>query len=64
MNTSRAVALEKAIVVNNIGRALYQLEDFFRALSAYTEAYVLRTNLLGNDHLDVAVSFYNIRDAG
>ena len=63
MNISRAVALEKAVVVNNIGRALYQLADFFGALSAYTEAYVLRTDLLGNDHLDVAVSFYNIAEA-
>jgi len=63
MNTSRSVALEKAIIVNNIGRALYQLDDFSGALSAYTEAYVLRKDLLGNDHLDVAVSLYNVAEA-
>jgi len=63
INTSRSVALEKAITVNNIGRALYQLGDFSGALSAYTEAYVLRKDLLGNDHLDVAVSVYNMAEA-
>ena len=62
-NTSRSVALEKAVVMNNIGRALYQLEEFSGALSMYTKAYVLRKDLLGNNHLDVAVSFYNIADA-
>jgi len=63
VNTSRCVALEKAITVNNIGRALYQLDDFSGALSAYIEAYVLRKDLLGNDHLDVAVSLYNMAEA-
>jgi len=63
MNTSRSVALEKAITVNNIGRALYQLDNFSGALSAYTEAYVLCKNILGNDHFDVAVSLYNVAEA-
>jgi len=62
-NTHRSVTLEKATVMNNIGRALYQLEHFSGALSMYTKACVLREDLLGNDHLDIAVTFYNIADA-
>jgi len=62
-NTSRSMALAKATIINNIGRALYQQEDFSRALSMYTKASILRKALLGKDHLDVAVSFYNMADA-
>ena len=62
-NTSRPTALAKATIINNIGRALYQQEDFSGALSMYTEASVLRKVLLGKGHIDVAVSFYNMADA-
>ena len=62
-STNRPMALAKATIINNIGRVLYQQEDFSGALSMYTKASVLREALLGKDHLDVAVSFYNMADA-
>jgi tetratricopeptide (TPR) repeat protein len=62
-NKNRSVTLETAVVMNNIGRAQYQLEDYSGALSMYTKSCILRKDLLGNDHLDVAVSFYNMAEA-
>jgi tetratricopeptide (TPR) repeat protein len=62
-NTSGPMALAKATIINNIGRALYQQEYFSRALSMHTEASDMRKALQEKDHIDVAVSFYNMANA-
>ena len=63
IDTSEPIAIANATIINNTGRVLFQLEDFSGALSMYHKAYILRTDLLGNDHIDVAVCFYNMADA-
>ena len=65
-NTSgsrRSIALAKATIINNTGRALFELRDFSGALFMYTQACALRKCLLGNKHVDVAVSFCGMADA-
>ena len=62
-DTSEPIAIANATIINNTGQLLFQLEDFSRALAMYHKACILRTDLLGNDHIDVAVCFYNMADA-
>ena len=59
----RSIALAKATIINNTGRALFELEDFSGALFMYTQACTIRKYLLGNKHVDVAVSFCSMADA-
>jgi tetratricopeptide (TPR) repeat protein len=54
-STNRPMALAQATIINNIGRVLYQQEDFSGALSMYTKTSVLREALRGKDHIDVAL---------
>ena len=54
---------EAATILNNIGRVKFTGEDFSGALVVYQETNYRRRTLLGEDHLDVAVSHYNIAEA-
>lgn len=51
---------ETATMINNHGRVSFVRGDFETALAIYEEAYRLRKVVLGDNHMDVAASLYNM----
>ena len=52
-----------ATILNNLGRVFYVREGTGASLEAYYEALRLRRAVLGEDHLDVAATNFNIAQA-
>ncbi len=54
---------ESATIINNCGRVRFLRGEFVIAFKIYEEAYKQRVVVLGEDHLDTAVSLFNMAQA-
>ena len=58
----KVISRASATILNNIGRVKFARGDFVGALLVYKETCCHRKAVLGKDHLDVAVTHYNIAE--
>ena len=59
-NEPQNFSRETATILNNIGRVKFAQLEHDEALEFYLRSYLQRRSLLGDDHLDVAATLFNI----
>jgi tetratricopeptide (TPR) repeat protein len=52
--------MDVAATLNSIGLVRFKMDDFDRAREAFLECLDIRKRLLGSDHRDIAVMWYNL----